>query len=69
MQVVVLLASIELTPTMNRTPSSFAALAALALLVLATGCSAVSSLQASSDEVNQDQTIIVMGNGISYLGD
>ena len=54
---------------MNRTPSSFAALAALALLVFATGCSAVSNLQASSDKVNRDQTIIVMGNGISYLGD
>ena len=69
MQVVVLLASIQPAPTMNRTPSSFAALAALALLVFATGCSAVSNLQASSDKVNRDQTIIVMGNGISYLGD
>ena len=54
---------------MNRTHASLAALAALALLVSATGCTAVSSLQASSSEGNQDQTIIVMGNGISYLGD
>lgn len=55
--------------TMNRTHASFAALAALALLVSATGCTAVSGLQASSSEGNQDKTIIVMGNGISYLGD
>lgn len=54
---------------MNRTHASLAALAALALLVSATGCTAVAGLQASSSEGNQDQTIIVMGNGISYLGD
>ena len=54
---------------MNRTLSSFAALAALALLISTMGCTAVFGLQASSNEGNQDQTIIVMGNGISYLGD
>ena len=55
--------------TMNRTHASLAVLAALALLVSATGCTAVSGLQTSSYKGNQDQTIIVMGNGISYLGD
>ena len=54
---------------MNRTHASLAVLAALALLASATGCTAVSGLQASSSVGNQDQTIIVMGNGISYLGD
>ena len=57
---------------MNRPHASLAALAALAalaLLVSATGCTAVTGLQASANEGNQDETIIVMGNGISYLGD
>ena len=54
---------------MNRTHASLAALAAMALLVSTVGCTAVSGLQASSNEGNQDQTIIVMGNGISYLED
>ena len=54
---------------MNRPHASLAALAALALFVSATGCTAVSGLQASSSEGNQNETIIVMGNGISYLGD
>ncbi|MEC7113550.1 MAG: hypothetical protein VXW79_01180, partial [Bacteroidota bacterium] len=53
---------------MNRTHASFAALAALALLVSATGCAAVSGLQASSSEGNQDQTIIVMGHDPSKGG-
>ncbi len=54
---------------MNRRHTSLAALAALTLLFSATGCTAVSGLQASSSEGNQDETIIVMGNGISYLRD
>lgn len=54
---------------MNRRHTSLAALTAMTLLFSTTGCTAVSGLQASSSEGIQDETIIVMGNGISYLGD
>ena len=52
---------------MNRRHTSLAALTAMTLLFSTTGCTAVSGLQASSSEGIQDETIIVMGNGISYL--
>jgi len=44
-------------------------LAAAAVIVTATSCTAVSNLQTSSSPAKQDNTIIVMGNGITYLGD
>lgn len=52
---------------MKKISALLAAWTAVAILVTATGCAAVSNLHSSSSVDNQDNTIIVMGNGISYL--
>ena len=52
---------------MKKIFASIAAWMALATLVLATGCASVSNLHSTSSLDNHDNTIIVMGNGISYL--
>ena len=54
---------------MKKISASLAAWTAVAILVTATGCASVSNLHSSSSVNNQDNTIIVMGNGISYLED
>ena len=54
---------------MKKTFASLAAWTAVAILVTGTGCASVSNLHSSSSVNNQDNTIIVMGNGISYLED
>ena len=52
---------------MKKTSALLAAWTAVVILVTATGCAALSNLHSSSSVDNQDNTIIVMGNGISYL--
>lgn len=49
--------------------ASIAAWMALAIAVTATGCASISNLHSCSTQNGQDNTIIVMGNGISYLGE
>ena len=54
---------------MKKTFASLAAWTAVAILVTATGCASISNLHSSSSMDNHNNTIIVMGNGICYLGE
>jgi len=55
---------------MKQRTSSLWASALIVLLACATGCTSLSSLQASHEKpASLDHTIIVMGHGISYLGE
>lgn len=55
---------------MKQRTSSLWASALIVLMAFATGCTSLSSLQASQEKpTSMDHTIIVMGNGIAYLGE
>lgn len=55
---------------MKQRTSSLWASALIVLLACATGCTSLSSLQASQEKpASLDHTIIVMGHGIAYLGE